>query len=42
MVEIEALVVAGDRDRAAGLALEHTAEFPEDAELLARVTASGG
>lgn len=37
VVEIAALVVAGDRARAAGLALEHTIEFPEDAELLARV-----
>jgi hypothetical protein len=37
IVEIAALVVAGDRRRAAGLALEHTAEFPDDVELLARV-----
>ena len=37
IVEIAALAVAGDRTRAAGLALEHTAEFPGDAELLARV-----
>ncbi|MEY2569808.1 MAG: hypothetical protein QOE63_158 [Acidimicrobiaceae bacterium] len=37
IVEIAALVVAGDRARAAGLALEHTAEFPDDADLLARV-----
>ena len=37
IVEIAALVVAGDADRAAGLALEHTATFPDDAELLARV-----
>jgi hypothetical protein len=27
-------VEAGDRERAAGLALEHTAEFPDDADLL--------
>ena len=37
VVEIAALVVAGDRERAAGLALEHTGEFPDDADLLARV-----
>ena len=37
VVEIAALVVAGHRARAAGLALEHTVEFPGDAELLARV-----
>ena len=35
VVEIAALVVAGDRSRAAGLAREHTTEFPGDAELLA-------
>jgi hypothetical protein len=38
VVEIAALVVAGDRARAEGLALEHTAEFPGDSELLARVS----
>jgi hypothetical protein len=38
IVEIAALVVAGDRERAAGLALEHTTEFSEDAELLTRAT----
>ena len=37
VVEIAALVVAGDQERAAGLALEHIVEFPDDAELLARV-----
>ena len=37
VVEIAALVVAGDGERAAGLSLEHTAEFPGDAELLTRV-----
>jgi hypothetical protein len=37
IVEIAALVVAGDRGRAAGLALEHAAEFPDDADLVARV-----
>ncbi len=35
LVEIAALVVAGDVERAAGLTLEHTAEFPDDADLLA-------
>lgn len=37
IVQIAALVVAGDRVRAAGLTLEHAVEFPDDAELLARV-----
>jgi len=37
IVEIAALVIAGDAERAAGLALEHTAEFPDDADLLTRV-----
>lgn len=37
IVEIAALVVAGARGRAAGLALEHTVEFPDDLALLARV-----
>jgi hypothetical protein len=37
IVEIAALVVAGDAERAAGLSLEHTAEFPADADLLARI-----
>ncbi len=41
VVEIAALVVAGDRGRAAGLALEHTVEFPGDAELLASVAPIG-
>jgi hypothetical protein len=40
VVEIAALVVAGDRSRAAGLALVHTSEYPDDGALLARV--SGG
>ena len=35
VVEIAALVVRGDGERAGGLALEHTAEFPDDADLLA-------
>ena len=38
LVEIAALVVTGDDGRAAGLALEHVVEFPDDAELLARVS----
>jgi hypothetical protein len=38
IVEIAALVVAGHRERAAGLAMEHTAEFPDDADLLARAS----
>ena len=38
VVEIAALIVAGDRRRATGLALIHAAEFPDDCELLARVT----
>jgi hypothetical protein len=42
VVEIAALVVAGDRRRAVGLALEHTVEFPDDAELLARLAPPGG
>ncbi len=41
LVEVAALVVAGDHDRAAGLALEHSAEFPGDAELLVRVAPTG-
>lgn len=38
LVEIVALVVGGHADRAAGLAFEHLAEHPEDAELLAHLT----
>ena len=34
LVEIASLTVAGHLARAAGLALEHTNEFPGDAELL--------
>ena len=37
VVEIAALVVSGGRERAVGLALEHAVEFPDDAELLARL-----
>ena len=40
LVEIAALVITGDIDRAGGLALEHVVQFPDDAELLARVTPS--
>jgi len=40
VIEIAALVVAGHRERATGLALEHVAAFPDDAGLVARV-ASG-
>jgi hypothetical protein len=40
VIEIAALVVAGHRVRAAGLTLEHTAEFPDDADLLALVADS--
>jgi hypothetical protein len=38
IVEIAALVVSGDHSRAAGLATEHTREFPEDHERLTRLT----
>ena len=38
VVEIAALVVAGDRPRAAGLALEHATEFADDADLLVSLT----
>jgi hypothetical protein len=41
LVEIAALVVTGDMDRAGGLALEHVVEFPDDAKLLARVSPTG-
>jgi hypothetical protein len=40
IVEIAALIIAGDGERAAGLALEHIAEFPDDAGLLGRVSAT--
>jgi hypothetical protein len=39
IVEIAALVIANDEARAAGLTLEHAAEFPEDADLMARISA---
>jgi hypothetical protein len=38
LAEIAALVAAGRHERAAGLALEHAAEYPDDAERLAPVT----
>src|SRR4029079_13508644 len=41
VVEIAALVVDGAGERAAGLALEHTSEFPDDVDLLARVADCG-
>ena len=39
IVQIAALVVTGDAQRAAGLTLEHTAEFPDDGDLLTRISA---
>ena len=41
LAEIATLVVRGDHVRAAGLALEHTAEFPADASLVDLVTRKG-
>jgi hypothetical protein len=38
IVQIAALMIDGKRERAAGLALEHAAEFPGDVELLTRVS----
>jgi hypothetical protein len=35
LVEIAALIVAGERERARGLSFEHTSEFPSDDEVLA-------
>jgi len=35
LVEIAALIVAGEDERARGLSFEHTSEFPSDDELLA-------
>jgi hypothetical protein len=37
IVQIAALVVTGRSERAAGLSLEHIAEYPDDAELVTRV-----
>jgi hypothetical protein len=42
LVEIATLVVTGDAARATGLALEHTVEFPQDADLLDWVSPTGG
>ena len=42
VVEIASLVVAGHRERAAGLALEHLVEFPDDAELFGQLLDSLG
>jgi hypothetical protein len=39
IVEIAGLIIAGDAERAAGLTLEHAAEFPDDADLVARISA---
>jgi hypothetical protein len=38
VVEIASLVIAGAGERAEGLALMHTAEFPDDTELLDGIT----
>ena len=38
LIEIAGLVVSGAGERASGLALVHAAEFPEDEELLGRMT----
>ena len=37
--EITSLVAAGHHERATGLALVHLAEFPEDGDVLERLTA---
>ena len=37
IVDIATVAVAGDPVRAAGLAREHVATYPDDAELLARI-----
>jgi hypothetical protein len=37
ILEIATLVVAGERERAAGLALEHLAAFPDDEAVVARM-----
>jgi hypothetical protein len=41
VVEIAALVIANDGGRAAGLTLEHIAEFPDDADLVGRLAGEG-
>jgi hypothetical protein len=38
VAEIASLMAAGKLERAEGLALIHAAEFPDDAELLSRLT----
>jgi hypothetical protein len=38
IVEIASLAIAGSRERAEGLVLVHAAEFPDDTDLLARIT----
>ena len=38
ILEIAKLVIEGATERAAGLGLVHTAEFPQDTELLDRMT----
>ena len=40
VLEIARLVVDGATERATGLALEHAAEFPEDSDLVGRMTAN--
>ena len=42
LVEIAELAVNGDTSRAAGLALEHVVEFPQDDQLLACVSPTRG
>ena len=41
LAEITALLEGGRHDRARGLALEHLAEFPEDAESLGTLVSPG-
>ena len=41
LAEITALLARGRGERARGLALEHLAEFPEDADALAPVVSPG-
>jgi hypothetical protein len=40
VIEIAGLVAAGARERAEGLALIHSAEFPGDSELVAQMTSA--
>jgi hypothetical protein len=42
LIEIAALAVNGDTSRAAGLALQHLVEFPQDDQLLACVSPTRG